>query len=176
MIAYMPTLALVNSISFHQMSDTAKEFSSIRVFGTVGWILSGMAISYLFQWDSQEAIAQGAMKNTFLMTAAASALLGIFSFTLPKTPSTQKENVSLVKILGLDALSLFKKSATFNLFVASVLICIPLAFYYQNAAPFLSEIGMANPAKMSIGQISEALFILALPVFFLKDLVSKKPF
>ena len=168
MIAYMPTLALVNSISFHQMSDTAKEFSSIRVFGTVGWILAGMAISYLFQWDSQEAIAQGAMKNTFLMTAAASALLGIFSFTLPKTPpSTQKENVSLAKILGLDALSLLKERNFLIFFIASVLICIPLAFYYQNAAPFLSEIGMANPAaKMSIGQISEALFILALPVFF----------
>ena len=168
MIAYMPTLALVNSISFHQMSDTAKEFSRIRVFGTVGWILSGMAISYLFQWDSQEAIAQGAMKNTFLMTAAASAVLGLFSFTLPKTPpSAQKENVSLVKILGLDALSLLKERNFLIFFVASVLICIPLAFYYQNAAPFLSEIGMANPAaKMSIGQISEALFILALPVFF----------
>ena len=168
MIAYMPTLALVNSISFHQMSDTAKEFSSIRVFGTVGWILAGMAISYLFQWDSQEAIAQGAMKNTFLMTAAASAILGVFSFTLPKTPpSTQKENVSLAKILGLDALSLLKERNFLIFFIASVLICIPLAFYYQNAAPFLSEIGMANPAaKMSIGQISEALFILALPVFF----------
>ena len=168
MIAYMPTLALVNSISFHQMSDTAKEFSSIRVFGTVGWILAGMAISYLFQWDSQEAIAQGAMKNTFLMTAAASALLGVFSFTLPKTPpSTQKKNVSLAKILGLDALSLLKERNFLIFFIASVLICIPLAFYYQNAAPFLSEIGMANPAaKMSIGQISEALFILALPVFF----------
>ena len=168
MIAYMPTLALVNSISFHQMSDTAKEFSSIRVFGTVGWILAGMAISYLFQWDNQEAIAQGAMKNTFLMTAAASALLGVFSFTLPKTPpSTQKENVSLAKILGLDALSLLKERNFLIFFIASVLICIPLAFYYQNAAPFLSEIGMANPAaKMSIGQISEALFILALPVFF----------
>ena len=168
MIAYMPTLALVNSISFHQMSDTAKEFSSIRVFGTVGWILAGMAISYLFQWDSQEAIAQGAMKNTFLMTAAASALLGVFSFTLPKTPpSTQRENVSLAKILGLDALSLLKERNFLIFFIASVLICIPLAFYYQNAAPFLSEIGMANPAaKMSIGQISEALFILALPVFF----------
>jgi nucleoside transporter len=168
MIAYMPTLALVNSISFHQMSDTAKEFSSIRVFGTVGWILAGMVISYLFQWDSQEAIAQGAMKNTFLMTAAASALLGVFSFTLPKTPpSTQKENVSLAKILGLDALSLLKERNFLIFFIASVLICIPLAFYYQNAAPFLSEIGMANPAaKMSIGQISEALFILALPVFF----------
>lgn len=168
MIAYMPTLALVNSISFHQMSDTAKEFSSIRVFGTVGWILAGMAISYLFQWDSQEAIAQGAMKNTFLMTAAASALLGVFSFSLPKTPpSTQKENVSLAKILGLDALSLLKERNFLIFFIASVLICIPLAFYYQNAAPFLSEIGMANPAaKMSIGQISEALFILALPIFF----------
>ena len=54
MIAYMPTLALVNSVAFKQMKDPAKEFSFIRVWGTIGWILAGLLISYYFHWDSKE--------------------------------------------------------------------------------------------------------------------------
>ena len=66
MILYMPTLALVNSVSFNQMKDPEKEFANIRVWGTIGWILAGLSISYLFHWDSTEATAQGLLKNTFL--------------------------------------------------------------------------------------------------------------
>ncbi|MBW1298173.1 MFS transporter, partial [Aquimarina litoralis] len=86
MIAYMPTLALVNSVSFNQMKDPAKEFPFIRVWGTIGWILAGLLISFAFHWDAKESIENGLLKNTFLMTAIASAVLGVFSFTLPKTP------------------------------------------------------------------------------------------
>src|SRR5690242_13205514 len=85
MILYMPTLALVNSISFNHMKDPEKEFSSIRVWGTISWIAAGLLIS-AFVWDSKLHIQQGMMRNTFLMGAIASAVLGIFSFTLPKTP------------------------------------------------------------------------------------------
>ncbi|MGA1773705.1 MAG: MFS transporter, partial [Flavobacteriaceae bacterium] len=81
MIAYMPTLALVNSVSFNQMTNPAKEFSIIRVFGTIGWIIAGLSISYLFRWDTAEAVASGALRNTFLMTGVASLILGVFSFT-----------------------------------------------------------------------------------------------
>ena len=85
MIAYMPTLALVNSISFRQMKDPAKEFSLVRVFGTIGWIVAGLLISWL-AWDAQANANDGMLKNTFLMVAIASAVLGLFSFTLPATP------------------------------------------------------------------------------------------
>ncbi len=168
MIAYMPTLALVNSVSFNQMTNPATEFSPIRVFGTIGWIIAGLSISYVFKWDSPDAIANGALRNTFLMTAVASLTLGIFSFTLPKTPPKGKqEGVTVSGILGLDALKLLKDRNFFVFFVSSVLICIPLAFYYQHAAQFLGEISVENPAgKMTIGQISEVLFMLLLPVFF----------
>ena len=171
MIAYMPTLALVNSVAFNQMNDPAKEFSFIRVWGTIGWIVAGLAISYLFHWDSAEGIKEGFLQNTFLMVAIASALLGLFSFTLPKTPPKAKDGKKLTisDILGLDALKLLKDRNFLIFFIASILICIPLAFYYQNANPFLTEIGMDNPTgKMTIGQISEVLFMLLLPYFFKK--------
>ena len=169
MIAYMPTLALVNSVSFNQMKDPAKEFSFVRVFGTIGWIVAGLTISYIFFWDSPESRADGMLKNTFLMVAIASAILGLFSFTLPKTPPKvdKGESISINEILGLDALKLLKNKNFLIFFIASILICIPLAFYYQYTNPFLAEIGMENPTGiMTIGQASEVLFMLLLPFFF----------
>ncbi|MCK0161051.1 nucleoside permease [Allomuricauda sp. F6463D] len=171
MILYMPTLALVNSISFNQMKDPAKEFSPIRVFGTIGWIVAGLVISYVFVWDAPESLEAGLLKNTFLMVGIASAILGLFSFTLPKTPPTvdKSEKVTISGMLGLDALKLLKDKNFLVFFISSVLICIPLAFYYQNANPFLSEIGVNNPTgKMTIGQASEVIFMLLLPYFFTK--------
>ncbi len=171
MILYMPTLALVNSVSFSQMDNPAKQFANVRVFGTIGWIVAGLVISFVFQWDSEENVANGLLRNTFRMTAVAAAALGIFSFTLPKTPPKIKkgEVVSLSDILGLEALKLLKDRNFLVFFIASVLICIPLAFYYQHAGQFLGEIGVANPAGiMTMGQVSEVLFMLLLPWFFTK--------
>jgi len=172
MILYMPTLALVNSVSFNQMKNPAKEFSLVRVFGTLGWVIAGLLISYFFSWDSESGIREGLLKNTFLMTAIASALLGFFSFTLPKTPPkavARNQKPSIKELLGLDALELFNDRNFLIFFISSILICIPLAFYYQNANPFLVEIGMENPTgKMTLGQISEILFMLLLPYFFTK--------
>jgi nucleoside transporter len=171
MVLYMPTLALVNSVSFNQMQNPEKDFSSIRVWGTIGWIVAGLLISYLFHWDSKENIAAGMLKNTFLLSGIAALVLGLLSFTLPKTPPTKKsgEKVSISEIIGLDALKLLKDKNFAVFFLASVAICIPLAFYYQNTNPFLTNIGVSNPTgKMTIGQASEVLFLLALPVFFSK--------
>ena len=161
MILYMPTLALVNSVAFRQMSDPSKEFPPIRVFGTVGWIIAGLVIGFL-GWESENLLAY-----TFYLTASASAILGIFSFTLPSTPPTaDKGDYSIKMILGLDALSLLKDKNYLIFFISSILICIPLAFYYQHANQFLNELGMSRAAAvMSLGQISEALFILLLPIF-----------
>lgn len=164
MIVYMPTLALVNSVSFRQMSDPSKQFSGIRVWGTIGWIVAGLLIGYAFNWE-----AKGLLKNTFYMTSFVSAFLGFFSFLLPDTPPRGKSDVkpSVREMLGLDALSLLKDRNFLEFFVASILICIPLAFYYQNANLFLNESGMKNAAgNMTFGQLSEVFFMLLLPVFF----------
>lgn len=171
MIVYMPTLALVNSISFNQMKDPAKEFALVRVFGTIGWIVAGLVISYVFLWDSVEARGAGMLRNTFLMVSIASLILGLFSMTLPKTPPKlgTGEKINISALLGLDALQLLKSRNFLIFFISSILICIPLAFYYQNTNPFLAEIAVSNPTgKMTLGQGSEVLFMLLLPLFFKK--------
>ena len=166
MILYMPTLALTSSVSFRQLTNPEKQFSGIRIWGTIGWIVAGLVISYF--WDAKA--SEGALKNTFLLSGVASLVLGVFSFALPKTPPVkldENEKPSFASIIGLDAIKLLKDKNFFIFFISSVLICIPLAFYYSNANPFLSEIGLENATgKMTIGQGSEVLFLLALPIFF----------
>lgn len=171
MIAYMPTLALVNSVSFRQLANPEKSFSGIRVWGTIGWIVAGLTISFL-GWDSEGGIQEGLLRNTFLMASVASLVLGVFSVTLPKTLPVGRlgeQQRTLSEVLGLDAIKLLGNRNYLVFFIASVLICIPLAFYYQNANLFLSETGLPNPTgKMAIGQVSEAFFLLLLPVLFVR--------
>jgi nucleoside transporter len=168
MILYMPTLALVNAISFRQMADPAASFGNIRVWGTIGWIVAGLAISFAFGWDSAAGMQAGMLKNTFMMSAVASLLLGVYSFTLPGTPPQRGGGAAagLRETLGLDALALLRDRNFLVFFVASILICIPLAFYYQHANQFLTEIRVENAAgKQTLGQVSEVLFMLLVPLF-----------
>ena len=162
MLLYMPTLALANSVAFNQMKEPSKQFASIRVLGSVGWIFAGLTIGYL-GWEGTQNL-----KFTFYMAATDSALLGLYSFFLPSTPPRlgSDQSISLREILGLDALALLKDRGFLFFFIASILICIPLAFYYQHANQFLNEVGMeAAASKMILGQISEVLFLLLLPLF-----------
>ena len=166
MILYMPTLALVNAVAFRQLRDPSREFSNIRVWGTIGWIIAGLAISFLFGWDSAGAISQGALRNTFVMCGIASLVLGAYSLTLPKTPPLGGSNTQLRDILGLEALRLLANRNFLIFFISSILICIPLAFYYQNANLFLTELHVPNATgKQTLGQMSEVLFMLLIPVF-----------
>ena len=169
MILFMPTLSLVNSIAFNQMANPEREFAKIRVWGTIGWIVAGIMISFVFHWDSGAGIANGFLKYTFLMASAGSFLLAAFSLILPKTPPkiSSGEKVNLGELLGIDAFKMLKDKNFLVFFVSAIMICIPLAFYYQNAGLFLSSVGLGNPTgKMAIGQASEALLLLAIPYFF----------
>jgi nucleoside transporter len=166
MILYMPTLALVNAVAFRQLRDPSREFSTIRVWGTIGWIVAGLCISFVFGWDSSESITQGALRNTFVMCGIASLVLGIYSLTLPKTPPLSGSNPQLRDILGFEALRLLANRNFLIFFVSSILICIPLAFYYQNANLFLTELHVPNATgKQTLGQMSEVLFMLLIPLF-----------
>lgn len=158
-LLYMPTIALSNNVAFQQMSDPGRMFPWIRVFGTVGWIVAGVMISALD--------AEGSA-FTFQMAAIASLALGLFSFALPDTPPKGKgTDAKASSVLGVDAFVLFKNKPFLVFFIAAILVCIPLSFYYGFANLFLNEAGMENAAgKMALGQFSEGLFILAIPFLF----------
>jgi len=156
-LLYMPTIALSNSIAFQQMTDPGKQFPWIRVFGTVGWIVAGFMIGNLGIEKTS---------NTWIMAAGASLTLGVISFLLPHTPPKGK-TTEAGSAIGTEALVLFKDKPYLIFFIAAILVCIPLSFYYGFANLFLNEAGMENAAgKMIFGQVSEAVFILAIPFLF----------
>jgi len=169
MIVYMPTLALVNSVSFKQMTDPSKDFPLIRIFGTAGWMVAGLVIGWL-NWEHS-----GSLALTFKMAAGASLILGLMSFTLPDTPPGKKnQKTSIGDIIGLDSIGLLKNKSYLVFFLASVAICIPLAFYYNFTNPFLNEVGMKRAAAVQgLGQFSELFFMAAMPFFFVRLGVKK---
>lgn len=160
MVTFMPTLALANSISFRRMESPDRQFPSVRVFGTIGWIIAGLLIGWL-GWE-----AGGSLENTFVMAAIGSGLLGVYAFTLPHTPPEAAEGPATIRdILGLDALALLRNRSYLVFFLASVLICIPLAFYYNFTNLYLNEIGVPSAAAVqSLGQVSEVVFLLVMPL------------
>jgi nucleoside transporter len=160
-VCYAPTLALTNSLAFDNMADPAKEFPLIRVLGTIGWIAAGQVVGQL----GLEASAV-----PMQVAAGASLALALFSLLLPNTPPhAAGKPLNLRDVLGLDALALMKDRSFAAFVVGSFLLCVPLQFYYAFTNLFLNEVGMAAPAsKMTLGQMSEILFMVLLPVFLIR--------
>lgn len=169
-LTFSPTIALTSSISLRQMNFPEKEFPAIRVLGTIGWIAVTNLIGYM-GWGDKVTIFQVSMIT--------SVAIGLYAFTLPKTPPTMKGPVSIGQIVGKDAFVLFKDRSFAIFFISSVLICIPLSFYYAMANPSITDaykeaFVAANPNtalpntffvenKMSLGQASEVFFMLLIP-------------
>jgi nucleoside transporter len=141
------------------MTSPEKEFPGIRVFGTIGWIVAGLALSWI-GWDKSIAM--------FHLTAAAALFLGLYSFTLPHTPPVAIGRVSARQILGLDALVLLRNRSYLIFMISSMLICIPLAFYYQITSRIVEMSDLPIGQTMSYGQMSEIFFMLVMPFFFLR--------
>jgi len=158
-LCYMPTLALTNSLSFHQLTAPDRQFPGIRVWGTLGWIAAGSLVG-LLKLESNNV--------PMMIAAGSSALLGLFCLALPHTPPKNRgKQVTLGEVLGLDALKLMREPSFAVFVLGSFLICIPLQFYYGWTNYFLNEIGVENAAhKMTFGQWSELGFMLIMPLFF----------
>ena len=175
MLCYMPTISLSNSVAYNILKnnnfDVVKVFPPIRVWGTIGFI----AAMWLTNLSGNKASA-----NMFYISAISAVILGIYSFTLPKCPPQKliSENATLAQKLGLDAFKLFGtyKMALFFLFSMFLGGALQLTNMYGDV--FLSEFGKVpeyansiivkkSTLIMSISQISETVFILAIP-FFLK--------
>lgn len=173
-ICYMPTLALCNSVAFAQLEDTEKQFPAIRVLGTIGWIVAGLGISFVLNPIFKDFNVE-ATNIPLKMAAIASLVMGVYSFFLPNTPPQAKgQKTTVGDILGVGALRLLKDQSFAVFLGSSLLICIPLAFYYTFTNMFLNEIGFANAAgKMTLGQFSEAFFMIVMPFFFVRLGVKK---
>ena len=168
-LCYMPTLALTNSISFEQMTNPEKEFPPIRVLGTIGWIIAGLLVGFMPKSVSGLVTIEDT-NMPMRIAAGASLVMAIYCLFLPHTPPKSRgQKITVGDILGFKALSLLKDPSFAVFTICSLLICIPLAFYYQSANGFLGEIGIQNPAaKMTMGQMSEIFFMLVMPFFFIR--------
>jgi nucleoside transporter len=162
MLCYMPTVGLAMATSFHLLRDKEREFPLVRVCGTIGWIAAGILVSRLLQGDTTAL--------PMYISGLAGVTMGIYCLTLPNVPPPGGgRKLSVRDIVGLDALSQLH-SRTFVVFMLSVLLTsIPLATYFAFVPVFLRDANISNPAfKMTFGQMSEVLFLLVLPWFFVR--------
>lgn len=169
-LCYMPTMSLANTLSFHHIDDQEKDFPVIRVFGTIGWIVAGLVISFILGQFLAENIIPEETALPLYLTSAASLLLGVYSFTLPHTPPpAADEEISVRSIIGVDALKQLGSKSFYVFLASSLLICIPLAAYYNFTQIFLGNAGFNNiAATLTIGQMSEALFMVLIPAMFVR--------
>jgi len=169
-LTFAPTIALTSSIALQQMNSPEKEFPSIRVFGTFAWIFITNVVGFLGIGDSV---------SLFYLSIASALTIGVFSFFLPDTPPSTTDKPSFAQIVGKDAFVLFKDRSFTIFFISSIAICIPLSFYYTWANPSLTDNYIAAfPSadansfnienKMSLGQVSEVVFLLVLPLLYVR--------
>ncbi len=157
-LTFAPTIALTTSIAMRHMDNPEKEFPAVRVLGTVGWIVATNLVGF---WGVGDKAA------IFQIALSAALALGVFSFFLPHTPPTAQGPASFAQVVGADAFRLFRNRSFTVFFLSSILICIPLSFYYAMANPSLTDAGMTNVEnKMSLGQASEVVFMLLIPLAF----------
>lgn len=157
MLCYYPTLALTNTIAMKNVENSERQFPLIRVFGTIGWIVAGLSLSF-FLWDKKV--------EMFYLAGGAALLLGLISFALPSTPPTATGKAGIKDVLGLDALVMLKDRSYLVFLLSSMLICIPLAFYYQITSRVVEMTELPIGQTMSYGQMSEIFFMLVMPFFF----------
>ncbi|HEY7153465.1 MAG TPA: MFS transporter [Gemmataceae bacterium] len=160
-LLYNPTLTLANAITFRHVPDATRDFPSVRVLGTLGWIAVGFLIDLLFARDGRTAADTN---GPLLLAAALSAVLGLYCLFLPHTPPTAAAGEA---IPFLKALRLFKNFSFAVFFSVSFVITIVLAFYFTSTSAFLKEAAGVTQigSTMLIGQVCELIFLPLLPLF-----------
>jgi len=156
-LTYMAGHGLINTITLTHTPNPAKWFPIVMVAASAGWIVAANVINFAGLADNN---------GMFKLACGVALAVALYSFTLPNTPPKGDTGpVSASKLLGLDALKLFKDRSFAVFMFCSFLICIPLSFYFTWTSAFLSEMNVADYAsKMTLGQVSEVGFLLLLPI------------
>ncbi len=154
-LCFMPTLALANSLALRNIDDRDK-FSWIAVWGTIGWIVSGLLVDFV--------LGGTAKPNFFYLGTLGAVLMGLYCFTLPHTPPKGAEAGG--DVLGLRALNLLSDVSFLVFALCVLLISVPLTFYFTWMNAFLVETGRPRPtALMTLSQFSEIVVMLIMPWF-----------
>lgn len=155
-LVYNPTLTISNSLAFANIPDATRDFPTLRVLGTIGWIAGNLAVDFLLPAGSD------VTNRPLLLAAGLSGALGLLSLALPHTPPSGKSGDALP---FLRAFGLLRDPSFAIFFGLSFAITIALAFYYAFAGVFLGAVEVKNVATtMSFGQMSEIIFMLVLPL------------
>ena len=156
-LTYMAGHGLINTITLTHAPNPAKWFPIVMAAASAGWIAAANVVNFAKLADNN---------GMFTLACGVAIAIALYSFTLPNTPPKGDAGpVSASKLLGLDALKLFKDRSFAVFMVCSFLICIPLSFYFTWTGAFLSEMNVADYAsKMTLGQVSEVGFLLLLPI------------
>lgn len=162
-LCFMPTLALANALAMKQMTDPGKQFSRVAVLGTIGWIVAGQILGLFGEKATTTAIS-------FQIGAIVSFVMGIYALMLPHTPPQGAgQPVTVRDVLGLDALQLLRDPSFAVFTAAAFLFCLPINLYFSFTPAFLEDCGIKNIAgTMTLGQMSEILFMLVMPFFLLR--------
>lgn len=157
MISYMAGHGLTNTLTLHHATNARREFPLVMMMGSVGWIAAGWTVSWL---DLEKSA------DMFRLAATAAMVMGVYSFTLPHTPPKGSGvSISFRTMLGIDALQLLRQRSFATFILCSFLICIPLSFYFNWMNVFMNELKISDAAaKMTLGQVSDVVFLLLLPV------------
>jgi nucleoside transporter len=156
-LTYMAGHGLINTITLTHAPNPAKWFPIVMAAASAGWIAAANVVNFAKLADNN---------GMFTLACGVAVAIALYSFTLPNTPPKGDAGpVSAGKLLGLDALKLFKDRSFAVFMICSFLICIPLSFYFTWTGAFLSEMNVADYAsKMTLGQVSEVGFLLLLPI------------
>lgn len=159
MLAFLPSFSLASSLCFHHIADARNDFPKIRVWGTIAWIIAGLLVGTM-EWEDQPI--------TMRIAGSFSFILSLYCISLPSTPPQSKQQQSFLEFFkGEEIVALFNDRSFVILIASIAFICIPTAYYYSFVNPFLNEMGVSNAAgKMSIGQVTEIILMLLLPLIF----------
>jgi len=164
-LLYAPTLALVNSLMFTHLTDPSTQAGGIRVWGTIGWLVAGVAVTFLRHSGKFK------VKGSDVLTLAGylSIAMGVFCFFLPHTPPPKEPGNPLA---FLEAFKMLSDTNFLIFLIISFIVTTELQFYYVPTAPFLEDIGVKSKnvsAVMTLAQVAEMVaMVVLLPILLPK--------